>query len=261
MSTYAPPVDSLLKLGRPDGGPEDTDYAPHGIGPEHVPELIRLLQDEELAGGDPESPEVYAQVHAWRALGQLRAESAIEPLLELLSQQEDDETWSDWVTEEVPAVLGMIGPVARPAAAARLEQRGELKRVPTYYSQALTEIALRHPEVRQEVIGHLTRALEAAPQNDPSMNGFLLANLMDLEAEEAWPAIEKAFATGSVDTTIAGDAQRVKWELGLGPEPLRKPITWQPPPPQRLSAKERFDARQRQRKLEKKATKQKRKGK
>src|SRR5579864_7878643 len=46
------------------------------------------------------------KVHAWRALGQLRAVEAVEPLLELFDRLEDD----DWVHEELPAVFGLIGP-------------------------------------------------------------------------------------------------------------------------------------------------------
>lgn len=64
METYTPPVNALLNLGRPDGGPENADYSKFGIGPEHVPELIRLMLDQELAWADSDSPVVYARIHA-----------------------------------------------------------------------------------------------------------------------------------------------------------------------------------------------------
>ena len=221
MAAYEPPVSRLVQLGRPDVREDWDDYSTFGIGPEHVPELIRLAQDEELARADSE-PEVYAPIHAWRALGQLRAEAAVEPLLDLLAEQEDDEKWSDWVTEEVPLVLGMIGPAALPAVAARMEQQGPpTKFVQGYFAGALTEIAKRHPETRDEVIRHLCRVLETAAVNDPSANGCVVGDLLDLRATEAWPAIERAFATGNVDEFTAGDAAHVKWELGLGPKPVK----------------------------------------
>ena len=56
------------------------DYPALGLRMEHVPDLIRMTLDDELHGADSDSREVWAPLHAWRALGQLRAESAIKPL-------------------------------------------------------------------------------------------------------------------------------------------------------------------------------------
>jgi HEAT repeat protein len=260
MNAYAPPVSTLLKLGGPPGDAETADYKPYGIGPEHVPELIRLLQDNELASGDSETPEVYAQVHAWRALGQLRAPEAVEPLLDLLATQEG-ENWSDWTTEEVPRVLGRFGPSIIPAIVARLEQRGQQEWVPIYFAMALTEIAKRHLAARSEVIAQLCRVLHTARHNDPNVNGNVIANLIELKAVEAWPAIEAAYATDHVDLGVTGEAAKAKWELGLGPKPpprldspLRARIVSGP------TAKDRADARAKQRKAEKRKDKKKRKG-
>src|SRR5262245_15058809 len=108
MDTYSASVASLLKLGRPKGHQGDGDFARYRLGPEHISELIRLMRDEEIARS--EEPECYAQIHAWRALAELRASEAIEPLLEMLSSQGDLQDWNDWLTEEAPCVLGKIGP-------------------------------------------------------------------------------------------------------------------------------------------------------
>jgi hypothetical protein len=269
MTTYAPPVSRLVKLGEPNFDDDWADYSTYGIGPEDVPELIRLLSDEELAWADSDLPDVYAQVHAWRALGQLRSEAAIEPLLGLLADQEDEEKWSEWVTEEVPCVLGMIGPVALGATADRMHASTATPWVRDYYAFALTEIAKRHPDARDEVIQHLCRALENAAGNDPSFNGSLIADLLDLRAQEAWPTIERALATGDVDELMVGDEAHVKWRLGLGPmppEPEFEPWPTLPKPVHvgvltRLAggrtAKERAEYRALQRKAEKRRRKRK----
>jgi len=81
-TSYQPPVDKLLTYGEsnlmtPDKWP---DYQELGIGPEHIPDLIQMATDEELNEADVESREVWAPTHAWRALGQLRAVEAVEPL-------------------------------------------------------------------------------------------------------------------------------------------------------------------------------------
>ena len=45
--TYTEPVSKLLTLGRPKGQ-EWPDYLQMGFAHEHVPELIRLLEDKDL---------------------------------------------------------------------------------------------------------------------------------------------------------------------------------------------------------------------
>jgi len=203
---------------------EPTGYRAFGIGPEHIPELIRLLQDQELRDldGVPEDEDVpswYAHIHAWRALGELRAEAAIEPLLRLIDGQKSDEDWSDWVTEEVPDILGKIGPPALSGVSARLEQSRREKYLGWSLTRALASIAENNPETRTDVLNRLVAVLQLAAENEPSVNGGIICELVELEATNTWDDIEKAFATGNVDESIVGDAPTVKWELGLGPMP------------------------------------------
>src|SRR5207247_2747483 len=103
INSYAPPVDKLLTYGdahEHGGNPQDwPEYLELGIGREHIPDLIRMATDEELRWADSESLEVWAPIHAWRTLGALHAEAAIEPLLSLL--KEIDENDDDWVQEEL----------------------------------------------------------------------------------------------------------------------------------------------------------------
>ncbi len=259
MTEYTPPVSGLLKLGEPAHLGRAIDYAALGFGPAHIPELIRLLNDNELAFGDSDTPEVFAQVHAWRVLGQLRASEAVEPLLDLLAKQEGDE-WNDWAMDEVPGVLAQIGPSIIPLVVARLEQRGQQESAPSFYADTLQEVAHRFPDVRAEVVAQLCRVLETATANNAALNGLIVVDLIDLEADDAWPVIEAAFATGNVDETIAGDAPDVKWQLGLGPKPPPRRYDtlgvakqgWKPPVQGGSNAKQRFNERQKKKKVEKK---------
>src|SRR5437588_4593364 len=99
VTSYPSPVDKLLTLGdaREVGGSVKnwSIYLELGLGPEHIPDLIRMAIDEELRWAYSDTLEVWAPIHAWRALGQLHAEAAIEPLLSLFEESEDDE----WVIE------------------------------------------------------------------------------------------------------------------------------------------------------------------
>src|SRR2546422_9802392 len=105
---YRPPVDQLLALGKAERHGTGVDYTKLGIGRDHVPELIRMAVDEALNSGPSDSKLVWAPVHAWWALAQLRAEEAVVPLLSLLPRIHANN--DDWVGEDVPRVLAAIGP-------------------------------------------------------------------------------------------------------------------------------------------------------
>jgi hypothetical protein len=218
MSDYPDPVRKLLTYGIiSDYGRPWADYRSLGLGPEHVPDLLRMAADEELNGAPEESLRVWAPIHAWRALGQLRDETAIAPLLDLLEVAAEE--WNEWAQEELPIVLGMIGPAAIPALAAFLadEQKDTYTREDA--AQGLKEIAQRHPESREACVSAISGPLERAEQNSPAFNGFLVADLLDLKAVECLDVMERAFDTGNVDETIAGDWPIVQHELGYGPPP------------------------------------------
>lgn len=94
---YGPPVDQLLTYGEGQSvSPDDwPNYLALGLGPEHIPDLIRMATDEDLNWADSDSLEVWAPLHAWRTLGQFRAEAAVAPLLTLVGTLPDN----DWVME------------------------------------------------------------------------------------------------------------------------------------------------------------------
>ncbi len=210
---YTEPVSRLLTLGDCRQMRQWPDYLALGIGPEHIPELIRMAEDKELHWADSESLEVWAPVHAWRALGQLRAEAAIEPLIGLLEQI--DEEYDEWIGEEIPEVLGMIGPSAMPKLSECLFAPHEGIWAQSLVGNALVELGKHHPEVRDGCVATLTRALEGFAAQDQALNAFLIGNLIDLKAVEAAPLMEKAFAANRVDPSIPGDWEDVQVQLGL----------------------------------------------
>src|SRR5436189_35830 len=118
-ATYAPPVDKLLTYGSLEDEISDQwpDYLALGLGPEDIPELIRMATDRKLRNLEGEEEDendvsFWAPLHAVRALGQLHAQEAIEPLLPLFNDPDDE-----WMEEELSKVYAMIGPAAIPALA------------------------------------------------------------------------------------------------------------------------------------------------
>jgi hypothetical protein len=219
-ATYPPPADQLLTLGDLRGTGEWRDYRALGLGPEHIPDLIRMATDHDLNRAGPDTPEVWAPVHAWRALGQLRAEAASEPLLGLFDDQED----SDWFNEDMPEVFARIGPAAIPALAAFLDDRARQRYPRITAASCLDHIGNAHPEARDACVAALVRTLEDFAAHDPTLNAFLISSLINLRAAEAAPAIERAFAADGVDLSIAGDWEDVRIALDL----LERRITPRP---------------------------------
>lgn len=78
---YAEPVARLVRLGWSEEATfveSKSDYVQMGLTAADVPELIRLACDVDLRDNGKD-PGFHGPQHAWWALGQLRAEEAIQP--------------------------------------------------------------------------------------------------------------------------------------------------------------------------------------
>lgn len=193
-------MSRLLTLGQPMS---QEDYARLGIGPKHIPELIIMATDMVLHRLKSVRVEVWAPVHAWRALGQLRAEAAMEPLVNLLRLV--DEQQDHWAGEGLPNVRAEIGTPAISAVSAFLadESRGLWGRVAA--SVSLAKIGQRYSEAREACVAALTAQLERHAENGGHLNAFLIVGLLDLKAVESAPVMERAFAADSVELSVQGD--------------------------------------------------------
>ncbi len=223
-TTYQPPVNKLLTLGK-----QQCDYITElGLGLQHVPDLMKMAVDNELLGADSNSTEFWAAIHAWRALGQLKAEDAIPHLLSLFDLEDNDA-----VAEEMPKVYGTIGEQAIPQLQAYLGERshGLLKR--TTAINCLEEIANQYPDTRNNIIVTLTQQLKAFNQNSPELNGFIVSSLVNLQAKESASLIKHMFDASLVAEDIAGSWDDVRESWGISddkdleefqPEALREVV-------------------------------------
>lgn len=212
---YPPPVKQLLALGEPRRG-EKRDYTALGISAGDVPALISMATDEALNGGPQDSPVVWAPVHAWRALAQLRAGEAIAPLLELFRRADDD--IDDWINGDLPESLAQFGAAALDSLTAHLADpaNGEWSRVAA--AKTIGLVGEKYPDLRKDSITRLAAQLEHCAEQSETLNAFLISPLWDLRAVEAMPVIERAFASGRVDESVMGDVEDVQIEFGLKTE-------------------------------------------
>ena len=214
ITTYRDPVATLLTLGAARPAWHDwRDYRADGLSEDDVPELIRMIHDETLNGAKDEQTAAWAPVHAWRALGQLRAPDAVTSLVDCLvaADEQDD----DWALDEIPTVLGLIGPGALPALRTLLHDAGNSNGVQNAAMLAVLAIAEEHPTAHNACVELLSALLAQSADNTRWTNGVLIGALIELHALDHAPLMEQAFAQDRVDLSVNGDWQEVQIELGL----------------------------------------------
>jgi hypothetical protein len=224
LETYTDPVAKLLTYG--DCSQMDLQQWPNypeevGLTSVDIPELIRMATDPIFWELDSEQVEIWAPIHAWRSLGQLKAEAASAPLTELLRID------IDWVTEELPKVYAMIGPTAIPALSDYLADDSQDSWNKVIASSSLRQIAQEHPDCQDACVTPILQQLETFEDNEIELNTMLISDLIDLKVVEAAPLIEQIFAAEKVDEVMIGTWAGVQVELGLkqeadfSPEELR----------------------------------------
>ena len=220
---YSPPVSDLLTLGRPSGYQvaDWPDYITlYGFTAAHIPELGRLALDQTFCGEEYwERPEGYAFIHAFRALGQLRDAAALPYLIRLAETEED----SDWVWEELPMAVALIGAAALPLLKESLGRTNDNLFTGGTIVTCLEQLGVTQPETQVECSAILTNQLTKTTENDAGINANIIHALVGFRAMDSLPVIEQAFATDNVDLMVRGDWDDVLVDLGLKePDPNKK---------------------------------------
>lgn len=232
---YASPVSKLLSYGACSGDRVENwpNYVSElGLTVEHVPELIRMTQDERLWRLFFEDPDfdhdsivdqedwdsdlaLWAPIHAWRTLGQLQAAEAVKPLGSVVQKRD-----IDWCWEELPDVFGMIGAEALHPLDELLAEETENSEYNSKITLAagVAKIAERFPDQRDRCVDVLVRHLRNYENQHMTLNGSLIADLCDLNAVEAAPVMEAAYTASKVDEMFTGSWPRVQVDLGLKEE-------------------------------------------
>ena len=197
-NTYSPPVSALLTYGEIHSWNQEwPDYVTElGLKQEHIPELVRVISDDALINADEETAEVWAVLHAWRALGQLRAAEATGPLLKLLN---GDDMWA-W--KEIPRVVEMIGKDAIPALRSYISDSsyGGFERGRAV--ECMQAIVDANSETCEEAIAFLTSQLNNYMNNSSDLNGYIIEALCRLDAKDAANMMEMVYRMAKVDSRV-----------------------------------------------------------
>jgi HEAT repeat protein len=217
--TYSDPVAKLLTLGRSrDQGFAWPDYPQMGFTHEHIAELIRLMQDDDLANqpwdkDDNESPVVYGQMHAWRILTELQAIEAIPAMIKLLRTLED--SMDDYISTEIPRALGTLGEAALVPSYELLLDHSSGVSPRIHAATAIEEIGKKHPRLRRACVYMLINALTEYQSNDEGVNSFVIMALAGLKSQEAALLVEKVIRDGHSDSGFSGNYHAYKVRIGL----------------------------------------------
>ena len=207
----------LSELGEPDyrrqAVIDGLDYVSQmNLTAEHIPQLMELACNTDFDEMDSEDLDV--QIHAWRALGHLKAVECVQPLLENIDTELDAPDYDECLSEDLPIVLSLIGPPAVESLTDYLgdEHRNEFARMSA--CESLQRIAARHPESRSEVIRCIEFELKKFSTNY-TLNAALIDDLVELESVDSAEVIERAFAADVVDLSYAGTWGSIRERLGV----------------------------------------------
>lgn len=207
-------IRELFTLGEVSHGEHWQDYLQYGFNEADIPALLKIMADDAFNTADSKSKEVWAPLHAWRTLGQLGLQRAVEPLLGLFDQFAKD----DWALGDLPKVMGMIGGSAIDDLVVYFNEshHGELARVMA--AEGLAEMVKHQPAYRERVIQHYCDYMLSPDESAYTFNGLLVCLLLDLEARESIDDIRQFFNKDCVDIGCAGDLEEVEIELGFRDE-------------------------------------------
>jgi len=198
--------EECLDCGKPETWPNYVQALE--LTEDDIPELIYFATIDD---GD----EMYDErIFACRALGQLKALSAVSPLINFL---EKVSLYDDWAYEEIPIVFSLMGPDTKPIVQDYVMTRNNLISVRIAFMNYFRFLVRYYPEQRESIIHFLVEQL-AKPtlsEDDRTLNGFFICELCDLKAVEVAQEIEQAFINKRVDLAIIGNWDDAQVSLGL----------------------------------------------
>jgi len=213
---YRPPIAQLLAGGMAGEATVEAETLCGIHGPVLIPELVRLAFDETLPADD-------APARAVALLRALRDTQAAE--LGELSAWLDQAT-GDWRNELLTQRCGKVGGYTTPELEAIAADGQYSVYIRSSATESLVERAGQQPTQRERIIAFMRTLLtrpEADTAREEMLVGFLIGDVLDLDARGLYPEIQRAFAEDRVDTSVITLLDvHDRWELAPVPVPERR---------------------------------------
>jgi tetratricopeptide (TPR) repeat protein len=210
---YLAPVSQLLAEGAPDATLEAQIVAQGKV---FAPELIRMAFDQSLPiDGGP--------ANAVALLRTLQKQQVVD-----LSECKRwlDQADGNWREQLFPKI-GKVGGFSVAELKAILLDTKYALYIRSAASDSLANYAQKRPGLRPQIL-EIFRVLLTRPESDTAgeetLVGFVLSDLLDLNARELYPEIQRAYVEDRVDTKVVGpDSFAQEWQLTPIPiQPRRK---------------------------------------
>lgn len=208
-------IDRILALPKDEAAQDISNVMLYSIG-----KTYKGINDDTI-----ESWNNSAIMHSLILLAQLQSDKGLDAVLEIMRQTDEfaDYHLGDLTPELLHPALYACGKDNITAIEAYLSQAGLDSYLRSQAPDALAMIIFNQPERRGEIIEVFRRLLNNMVSNlpvqracDGTFAGFVMSNLMDIDAKELIPEIKATFATDCVNKTIAGDCKNVIKDIELG---------------------------------------------
>ncbi|MDE6324241.1 MAG: DUF1186 family protein, partial [Paramuribaculum sp.] len=213
-------IDRILALPKDEAAQDISDVILYSIG-----KTYKGINDDTIEGWHNS-----AIMHSLILLAQLQSDKGLDAVLEIMRQTGEfaDYHLGDLTPELLHPALYACGKDNIPAIESYLNQPGLDSYLRSQAPDALAMIIFNQPERRGEIIEMFRRLLNNMISNlpiqkacDGTFAGFVMSNLMDIDASELIPEIKDTFATNCVNKTIAGDCKTVIKDIELGRGAIR----------------------------------------
>ncbi|WP_286526234.1 DUF1186 domain-containing protein, partial [Duncaniella freteri] len=208
-------IDRILALPKDEAAQDISNVMLYSIG-----KTYKGINDDTI-----ESWNNSAIMHSLILLAQLQSDKGLDAVLEIMRQTDEfaDYHLGDLTPELLHPALYACGKDNITAIEAYLNQPGLDSYLRSQAPDALAMIIFNQPERRGEIIDAFRRLLNNMTSNlpvqkacDGTFAGFVMSNLMDIDAKELISEIKDTFATDCVNKTIAGNCNDVIKEIKSG---------------------------------------------
>lgn len=214
-------MDRILSLPKDEAAQDISNVILYSIG-----KTYKGINDDTIESWDNS-----AIMHSLILLARIQSDKGLDAVLEIMRQTGEfaDYHLGDLTPELLHPALYACGKENVPAIEDYLNQPGLDSYLRSQAPDALAMIVFNHPERRDEIINVFRRLLNNMISNlpvqracDGTFAGFVMSNLMDINATELIPEIKATFATDCVNKTIAGDCPKVIKDIERGRGAINK---------------------------------------
>lgn len=174
-------------------------------------------------------------IHGIILLGDLEGgEESLKVVLEALRQPDDptDFIFGDCAYLTAVPTIAKLGTDLLPLLKSFIFEEGILHHVKSHVFEAVADMALLHPEKREEIISWFGSIIDRINEEgtdahftDATLNGLLISELLDLRTEELLPKIKEMYDKGLVNQRCCGRWETVEHDMKSDTYHGEEPIT------------------------------------